>query len=159
MPKTKEELSQYKKEWREKNRDRVLSYDKERYQNPERKAATLKRASEYSKTDKRKKWKEDNKEKIAIKIREYRQKNKIKARIRTYNLTVEEHDRMYEQQEGQCCICSIHSSELSRPLNVDHCHKTGIVRSLLCQNCNSALGMVGEDILIIENLINYLERV
>ena len=42
-------------------------------------------------------------------------------------------------------------------LVVDHCHKNGQVRGLLCHNCNRALGLLGDDIGSIKNCIEYLE--
>ncbi|KKM72361.1 hypothetical protein LCGC14_1421320, partial [marine sediment metagenome] len=39
---------------------------------------------------------------------------------------------------------------------VDHCHKTGIVRGLLCKSCNLTLGFVKDDVDLLQGLINYL---
>lgn len=51
-----------------------------------------------------------------------------------YRLTVEEFDRMMEEQGGECALCP-------KPARVvDHCHAAGHVRGLLCYACNSALG-------------------
>lgn len=43
---------------------------------------------------------------------------------------------MYRLQEGKCAICKRHESEFKRRLSVDHNHKTGKVRGLLCFQCN-----------------------
>jgi hypothetical protein len=50
----------------------------------------------------------------------------------------EDYNKLYEQQEGKCALlfCNKHSSQLKIRLAVDHNHKTGIVRGLLCYNCN-----------------------
>lgn len=54
---------------------------------------------------------------------------------RHYGLTEAERDDLVASQAGVCCIC------LSAPAaHVDHCHKTGRVRGVLCFSCNAALG-------------------
>jgi len=59
---------------------------------------------------------------------------------RKYGLTVAERDALIASQRGICCIC------LNAPaVHVDHCHETGRVRGVLCFNCNSAIGKLGDD--------------
>lgn len=63
-----------------------------------------------------------------------------------YGLTVEEYEQMKKDQDYRCknAGCRRHESESTRgSLVVDHCHETGVVRGLLCGNCNSAEGMIG----------------
>lgn len=50
-------------------------------------------------------------------------------------------DRLYQIQQGRCGICNKHSTDLKRQLDVDHNHKTGIVRGLLCRYCNVGIGI------------------
>ena len=57
-----------------------------------------------------------------------------------YSLSLEEYDIMVEQQSGCCKICGIPQSELKQRLVVDHNHKTGEVRGLLCTACNVRVG-------------------
>lgn len=78
-------------------------------------------------------------------------------RLRRYKITVEEYDEMYDKQYGRCAICGIHQSELERVFCVDHNHKTGKVRGLLCNDCNSILGYCKENISILSKSIVYLE--
>jgi len=62
---------------------------------------------------------------------------------RKYKLTLEEYEKMLDDQEGCCAICGTDKNERGgrdRPLAVDHCHVSGRVRSLLCDRCNSILG-------------------
>lgn len=62
-----------------------------------------------------------------------------KSKLKKYNLTLEDYDNMFECQKGVCAICG--GINLSgRRLGVDHDHKTGTVRGLLCLCCNSHLG-------------------
>lgn len=56
---------------------------------------------------------------------------------RRYGLSVEQYDRLVLKQDGKCarCLCST-----ERRLDVDHCHKTGKIRGLLCSACNLYIG-------------------
>jgi Recombination endonuclease VII len=65
------------------------------------------------------------------------------TRIRSYGITVEEYDDMLESQGGGCYICGI--GPVGRALDIDHDHRTGKVRGLLCSNHNRALGLLGDD--------------
>lgn len=84
-----------------------------------------------------------------------RKRNLLKS---TYNLSLEEFNKMFEGQEGRCKICKRHQSELNKNLHVDHCHKTGKVRGLLCYRCNSALGFINDNTEILQGMIKYLEN-
>lgn len=65
------------------------------------------------------------------------------TRIRSYGITVEEYDDMLESQGGGCYICGV--GPVGRALDIDHDHRTGKVRGLLCSNHNRALGLLGDD--------------
>ena len=76
---------------------------------------------------------------------------------RHYNITLDEYNKMYEQQDGKCYICE---KEISgREVKVDHNHSTGKVRKLLCHNCNTSLGLLNEDVKIFEKCIEYLKTI
>jgi hypothetical protein len=79
-------------------------------------------------------------------MREYRRANadKIKAQersqnLRAYGLTADDFERMEQDQGGRCAICGALPAGRWKRLFVDHDHKTGKVRGLLCHLCNSAL--------------------
>lgn len=72
--------------------------------------------------------------------------------IKRYGLSLSEYEVMYSSQEGKCKICSDSHSVLF----VDHCHVNHIVRSLLCTNCNSALGCFKDNPILIQKAIDYL---
>lgn len=59
-----------------------------------------------------------------------------------YGIRQEDYDRMYEEQEGRCRICSTHHDILC----VDHSHITKKVRGLLCRECNFGLGKFADDL-------------
>jgi hypothetical protein len=65
------------------------------------------------------------------------------TRIRSYGISVEDYDEMLESQGGGCYICGI--GPVGRALDIDHDHRTGKVRGLLCSNHNRALGLLGDD--------------
>ncbi len=56
------------------------------------------------------------------------------------------------QQDGVCALC-----KRRKPKHVDHDHKTGEVRGILCFNCNRALGYVRDDPMALYALADYLE--
>lgn len=74
---------------------------------------------------------------------------------RSYGIDLAQYNQMFTDQKGCCLGCERHQTELNRTLCVDHCHATGKVRGLLCQECNRVLGMVQENVKTLKNLINY----
>ena len=73
-----------------------------------------------------------------------------------YNLTPEEYQSMVVAQFGLCAICG-NSPKNGKALYVDHCHKSGLVRALLCASCNSFLGKMHDDREKLLKFANYLE--
>jgi hypothetical protein len=63
---------------------------------------------------------------------------------RAYGITLAEYTEMLKAQGGACVGCGRQPTAKKR-LCVDHCHTTGKIRGLLCSNCNTALGLVGEN--------------
>ena len=59
------------------------------------------------------------------------------TRRRELGVTVEDYDRLLAAQGGGCAICG--NPPKTRRLDVDHDHRTGKVRGLLCHRCNRAL--------------------
>ena len=84
-------------------------------------------------------------------------KNKHNKLKKAYGIGLEEYNKLFKDQEGCCAVCGIHQSELTRSLAVDHCHTTGKIRGLLCNKCNTALGLLNESEEIMKNLINYVQ--
>ncbi len=64
---------------------------------------------------------------------------------RLYGLTQDDYERMLRAQGGVCAVCKGPQLGRRRRLHVDHDHRTGRVRALLCQNCNVALGCASDD--------------
>lgn len=82
---------------------------------------------------------------------EDRLKHKHKMLLHYHGITIEAYNTMVLEQNNKCLGCGKEGK-----LNVDHCHKTGKVRGLLCSKCNVALGMVNDSIETLGRLIKYL---
>lgn len=80
--------------------------------------------------------------------REWRLKNK-------YGMTLSQFDSMFELQGRVCALCKSDKSD-NKNFVVDHCHKTGRVRGILCSYCNRALGMLRDDVTILKKAIEYI---
>ena len=137
------------------------------------------KSKEYYKTHKkkhkelRKRWRSSNKERCDRNRHNWQLKNPQKTKdlsrksswkqhgiinLDGSDFTVINYDRLYQVQCGRCSICMKHVTELPRSkktLVVDHDHKTGFVRGLLCDPCNRSLGWI-ENIDFVEKATNYL---
>jgi len=101
-------------------------------------------------------------------MRASRRRNPLEHQIRkanhdlkAYGLTFERYKQMLEAQEGRCAICRTNDPKgrgKIRRFAVDHCHRTGDVRALLCHRCNGALGMVSDDADILQRMIDYIKE-
>lgn len=82
--------------------------------------------------------------------------------LKSYNLTPEDYNKMVEEHAGNCAICGGQGFELAPGqkllLVIDHCHKSGAVRGLLCHNCNRGLGLFKDNIESLKTAIKYLEK-
>jgi hypothetical protein len=80
---------------------------------------------------------------------------------RMYGITQQDYDVMLAEQNNQCAICETTEPggrHTSNYFVVDHCHTTGKVRKLLCHHCNTALGLVGDNISTLQTMIEYLSK-
>lgn len=151
----------YKKAWYEANKKRVLEEAKQRY--AENREKINRQKSEYYKRNKAaanakaalyrdknahriSEWHANNYANNAPKIKErvrgYRaaNRNKIWAlNLKKYGITTDQYTEMLEKQQGMCAICG-DTHNRGKRLCVDHCHKTGKIRGLLCLSCNIMLG-------------------
>jgi len=83
--------------------------------------------------------------------------NRLYQKKTKYGITKEEYYNLFESQGNKCLICGCEFNGRIKGV-IDHNHNTGVVRGLLCQKCNSLLGMANEDPKILENAILYLKR-
>lgn len=133
----------------------VMKYLKKYRQKPEVRQLEKQYQLRWSRRPKRKKQ-----------IREYNHRqahpngiknNRKMAMAWKYGITVDAYDAMYRGQNGCCATCGNPFKE-HKEAQVDHCHDSGIVRGLLCANCNRALGMVKDNAEILERMTQYLRR-
>ena len=128
-------------------------------------------------------YREQNKEKLMLWQRDYRKENietikkneeagnkkrgytkRFHEVLRARNLTKEQFDKMVKTQKNKCAICREHETckDSKRPgirrLSIDHCHKTGKTRGLLCQKCNIFIAYAKESYEILANAISYLRQ-
>jgi hypothetical protein len=104
-----------------------------------------------------------NKERIKKYSRDYikrdpeRRKFQLKRSLikKRYGIVYEDYLSMHHEQEYKCKICKRHANEFKKGLVVDHDHKTGKVRALLCTNCNSQLHVL-ENKELYDKYMNYL---
>lgn len=75
------------------------------------------------------------------------------TRLRTYGLSQECYDTLLERSGGLCEICQVEEA-----VHIDHCHGTGEVRGLLCQQCNHGLGNFQDDVNLLAKAVKYLKR-
>lgn len=86
------------------------------------------------------KWIESRKRQTASQKRNAAKYMRNYSLLREYSITSADYKRMLKKQRGVCAICK-KKHKGWRNLHVDHCHKTGAVRMLLCGRCNMALGV------------------
>ncbi|SRR6266487_1111537 len=88
---------------------------------------------------------------------EYFRKLYGRTRKSRYGITPQQYEAMFVNQMGVCAICGEAPGE-GKHLCIDHCHKTGQVRGLLCAPCNFLLGNAQDKIAVLKNAIRYLQR-
>ena len=72
-----------------------------------------------------------------------------------YGLSEDEYNKLFVAQQLSCAICGTTDFGDKRPF-IDHCHKTGDVRGLLCSQCNSLLGFAKDNTYVLKKAIEYL---
>jgi hypothetical protein len=153
--------------WR--NKDKVASYVKEHRKIPEVQEHLREYAKSYNK-----KYRIVNRDDLSQERKEYYQQNKeiIKKKVSDryksntdrsffYNIrrgiTKDQYATMCATQGGKCKICGEVPSGRFKRLAVDHDHKSGEVRGLLCVRCNRALGWFKDDFGLLEKAAQYLQ--
>lgn len=118
-------------QWRARNPDKIAGYQeaarREYASDPETRAKRREYARRYR--DEHREW--------------YRDYARRRSLLRKYGLTLEGLHAMLAAQDGRCAICR---RVVDYMLLVDHDHDTGVVRGLLCRECNLGLGHFGDSI-------------
>ena len=95
-------------------------------------------------------------------LKKYKESGKMRdAQLRrNYSITLGDYNELFQQQGGVCAICrekETHKNQYGvMQLSVDHCHETGKIRGLLCNNCNRGIGLLGDDPLRLVKAAGYL---
>lgn len=141
---------EYLREWHQKNKERTRSRRREAMRRWYKRHRERIRKDQNSKRDPRlwalrmKKYRDDNKEKV--------KGHRLKA---AYGINLGQFKNMLAAQDGKCAICLY---SFTKTPHVDHDHKTGKIRGLLCSQCNTGIGYFKEDIMILRSAENYLEK-
>lgn len=82
--------------------------------------------------------------------------SKDNAYKKKYGMTLQDALGMLKSQNDACAMCA---KQLTvKTMNVDHCHKDGFVRGILCTGCNTGLGLLGDSIDGLKNAMDYLVK-
>jgi hypothetical protein len=93
-----------------------------------------------------------------------RRQQRVRHLRHKYGLTPDAYDELHQAQGGRCAVCGREESTRhpgtgeTFSLAVDHDHRTGRLRGLLCRHCNLALGYVGDSVETLEALVRYLKE-
>lgn len=110
-----------------------------------------------------KEWNKNNPDSRRRASRDSAYRQRWKRIFRDYGITKEEYYALLEWQNGVCGICKKPETKVSRSrglnmLAVDHCHRTGRVRGLLCARCNGVLGWVSDDTSLLRRMSEYINE-
>ncbi len=104
-----------------------------------------------------KNWQQRNRERYLSSVKAWRLHNPDRVRnsnmIRNYGITLEEFNKLLQDQQGLCAICN---AQMEKPC-IDHSHRTNTVRGLLCHACNVKLAAVDDPVWLHAAII-YVER-
>ncbi len=132
----------YLRSWQERNKERVASY-----RNATKDLRNARRREIYAQSE------EHRKEAIAA-ASAYREKYPMRRRVRKYGLTETDLELM---SNNGCAICGANPLFCDQvKMHIDHDHRSGKVRGVLCQPCNLALGHIYDDPNIAQRMVDYL---
>jgi hypothetical protein len=104
-------------------------------------------------SDQSRAWYIKKRDEILEKRREWRKQSGAYRR-QAYGMSNEEFNSLVAAQNGRCAICF--EVPTGRGFHVDHCHRTGRIRGLLCRGCNLALGNMKDDPISLIKAADYL---
>ena len=155
--KVQADRKEYIRQWRARNREKLRQQGRSRYaKNPEKfREKALRRYHENPELHREisRRWKSKNKDKVALYQRH-------KTLLQLYGITPEEYERRLKQQDHRCQICNAKDIDVRYGrLDVDHCHESGEIRSLLCNRCNRLVAQIEVSGREIVNLaLEYVDR-
>lgn len=87
---------------------------------------------------------------------QYALSNRRQHLWRVYRMSLEDYDRLLAKQDGCCAICA--ASLDGGRTHVDHDHRSGVVRGILCMACNIGLGHFRDNLNFVTQALAYLSR-
>jgi hypothetical protein len=108
------------------------------------------------------KWHADHREISRARAKAHYHDNKDRHRDnrmkRNFGISLADYERLLEFQDGKCAICGRERpTRGDKMLQIDHCHKTGVVRGLLCSPCNTVLGFLEDNTDSLKKALAYLK--
>lgn len=89
----------------------------------------------------------------------YRKEYGFKWRLKQYGITMDQYSQLLVVQKGKCAICGSYNPKgKHKTWHIDHDHRTGEVRGLLCFSCNAMLGHSGDDSSVLLSGLKYLSN-
>ena len=150
--------ARWRREWlsRPGVRERQRENARSRRHDPRYRERYLERQRAYSKSHqyqkRRREWAR------AYRKTENGKRSEFRGRLRKYGISLEEYEILFEKQDGVCAVCKKRRArKVGSTLCVDHCHKSGQVRGLLCTWCNSLIGHACDDPEVLRAAAKYLE--
>ncbi len=102
-----------------------------------------------------------NKQKLSKKAKEKYEKHKDlfvhRKLLRVFGVGLDDYKMLLKKQNNKCAICKKRNQQKKR-FNIDHDHKTGKIRGLLCMKCNVGLGAFEDNIVFLKESIKYLKK-
>jgi len=101
-------------------------------------------------------WRAKNPHKSKERYWQNRDAERERHLVRKYGITFTDYRKMLSDQSEKCAVCGKPEPK-HRFFDVDHCHKTGVVRGLLCTSCNRMIGHSGDNPRVLVSAANYLQ--
>lgn len=110
-------------------------------------------------------WKAKNRSRVQDSQKKWHDENyRDYALRRQFGLTQADYNKIRDRQNNLCAICGDgetrkdHKTQRVTSLAVDHCHKSGKIRELLCSRCNLVLGRVSDETALLKKMVKYLRK-
>lgn len=138
---------EYNAKWRAAHPEKVREYSQRHLSKPENREKNRARASRHYYANQ-----EERKTQARTWYANHRDEALLTKKVSTFGLTRDEYVALVERHAGRCGVCGIEAR-----LSVDHNHKTGRVRGLLCTQCNFMIGHGKDDSEVLRKAAVYLE--
>jgi hypothetical protein len=164
--KNREEIAAKRRAWRVAHKEEIKSNSREYYvenQDVLRAKKEAYRLANREEINRRQRagWWANRKERLmgnAAYYATHKEEMKAVTRKRKYGLSQDDFNAMLEKQGMACAVCHKNVWPGKRLSHIDHDHKTGKVRGILCSHCNTALGLMNDSLDIIKAMEGYVRK-